>query len=79
MPVARVQTLAELREALPAAGEVEGPVAVHVETDRYAGVPGYGGWWEVPPATISESPEVRAARRRYEADRRHQRSYAEGT
>jgi len=31
------------------------------------------GWWEVPPAEVSDQPEVEAARRRYEHERTRQR------
>jgi 3D-(3,5/4)-trihydroxycyclohexane-1,2-dione acylhydrolase (decyclizing) len=48
---------------------------VHVETDRYAGVPSYESWWDVPVAELSEDPAVQVARARYEADRARQRRY----
>jgi 3D-(3,5/4)-trihydroxycyclohexane-1,2-dione acylhydrolase (decyclizing) len=51
-------------------------VAVHVETDRYAGVPSYG-WWDVPVAEVADAEPVRAARAAYERDRRAQRAYVE--
>jgi 3D-(3,5/4)-trihydroxycyclohexane-1,2-dione acylhydrolase (decyclizing) len=48
---------------------------VHIEVDRYAGVPSYDGWWEVPVAEVSDDEAVRAARADYERDRRAQRQY----
>ena len=33
----------------------DGPVVVYIETDRYAGVPSYEGWWDVPVAEISDA------------------------
>ena len=52
-------------------------MAIHVETDRYAGVPNYDGWWDVPVAAQSDRPEVQAAREAYEQARTRQRSYLE--
>jgi 3D-(3,5/4)-trihydroxycyclohexane-1,2-dione acylhydrolase (decyclizing) len=77
LPVARVSTIDELRVALAAARGADGPVAIHVHTDRYAGVPDFEGWWDVPVAEVSEAEAVRAARATYETNRRAQRSYIE--
>ena len=44
----------ELRGALAGARGADGPVVVYIETDRYAGVPGYESWWDVPVAEVSE-------------------------
>jgi 3D-(3,5/4)-trihydroxycyclohexane-1,2-dione acylhydrolase (decyclizing) len=52
-------------------------VAVHIEVDRYAGVPAYEGWWDVPVAEVSDEDPVRAARAAYERDRAAQRSYVQ--
>jgi 3D-(3,5/4)-trihydroxycyclohexane-1,2-dione acylhydrolase (decyclizing) len=73
--VIRARSIAELREALEEARGADGPVAVHVETDRYAGVPDFEGWWDVPVAEVSDSGPVRTARAAYERDREAQRSY----
>jgi len=74
--VLRVQTVHELRAALGEAMTIRGgPVVVHVETDRYAGVPSYESWWDVPVAEMGGDGSVRAARAEYEAARRRQRAY----
>jgi len=73
--VVRTRTIDELREALAGARGAEGPVVVHIEVDRYAGVPSYEGWWDVPVAEVSEDPEVRSARDEYESARQAQRQY----
>jgi 3D-(3,5/4)-trihydroxycyclohexane-1,2-dione acylhydrolase (decyclizing) len=73
--VLRTRTVDELRAALEQARGADGPVVVHIEVDRYAGVPSYEGWWEVPVAEVSEDEAVRAARADYERDRRAQRQY----
>jgi 3D-(3,5/4)-trihydroxycyclohexane-1,2-dione acylhydrolase (decyclizing) len=74
--VIRARSLDELRAGLEAARVHDGPVAVHVETDRYAGVPSWG-WWDVPVAEISATEPVRVARAAYERDRRAQRRYVD--
>ena len=53
----------------------DGPVVICVETDRYAGVPGFESWWEVPVAEISVDPSVQRARETFLANRRSQRQY----
>jgi 3D-(3,5/4)-trihydroxycyclohexane-1,2-dione acylhydrolase (decyclizing) len=75
--VLRVGTIDELRGALDEARRDGGPVAVHIEVDRYAGVPGYEGWWDVPVAEVSEDTAVREARAEYERARAAQREYVE--
>ena len=71
----RARTADDVRSALAAARGADGPVVIHVEVDRYAGVPNYESWWDVPVAEVSESGSVRAARERYEADRDFQRHH----
>jgi 3D-(3,5/4)-trihydroxycyclohexane-1,2-dione acylhydrolase (decyclizing) len=73
--VFRARTIPDLREALARARETAGPVVVHIETDRYAGVPSYESWWDVPVAEVSDDPAVQAARAAYEQARRTQRDY----
>jgi 3D-(3,5/4)-trihydroxycyclohexane-1,2-dione acylhydrolase (decyclizing) len=48
---------------------------VHIQTDRYEGVPSYEGWWEVPVAEVSDDPAVQRARSEYEQARAAQRRY----
>ena len=71
--VIRARTIADLRAALADARGADGPVVVHIEADRYAGVPNYEGWWDVPVAEVSDDDAVRAAREAYERARRAQR------
>jgi len=76
--VIRAGSIDELRAALDEAGSATGgPVVVHVEIDRYAGVPSYEGWWDVPVAEISDDPAVQEARRDYEQAREAQRQYVD--
>jgi 3D-(3,5/4)-trihydroxycyclohexane-1,2-dione acylhydrolase (decyclizing) len=73
--VIRTRTIAELRRALDDARGADGPVVVHIESDRYAGVPNYESWWDVPVAEVSDEDTVRSAREGYEQARRAQRIY----
>jgi 3D-(3,5/4)-trihydroxycyclohexane-1,2-dione acylhydrolase (decyclizing) len=75
--VIRTTSLDELRAALDEARRDNGPVAVHIEVDRYAGVPNYESWWDVPVAEVSDDDAVRAARAEYERARKAQRQYVE--
>ncbi|MCW3064984.1 MAG: thiamine pyrophosphate enzyme central region, partial [Solirubrobacterales bacterium] len=75
--VLRARTIEDVRAGLEEARGAEGPVVIAVEVDRYAGVPAYDGWWEVPVAEVSEDPAVQGARQDYERARRAQRRYVE--
>jgi 3D-(3,5/4)-trihydroxycyclohexane-1,2-dione acylhydrolase (decyclizing) len=75
--VRRARGVEDLRAALAEARGADGPVVVHIEVDRYAGVPSYEGWWDVPVAEVSDDDAVRAAREAYEQARRSQRRYVE--
>jgi 3D-(3,5/4)-trihydroxycyclohexane-1,2-dione acylhydrolase (decyclizing) len=73
--VLRGGTIDEFKAALEQAKSESGPVVVYVEVDRYAGVPSYEGWWDVPVAEVSDDPAVGAARAEYERARESQRRY----
>ncbi len=73
--VIRARTIEDLREGLAGARGAAGPVVIHIEADRYQGVPSYESWWDVPVAEVSEEESVRAAREAYERDHAHQRQY----
>jgi 3D-(3,5/4)-trihydroxycyclohexane-1,2-dione acylhydrolase (decyclizing) len=75
--VIRTNSIEKLAGALADAQTAEGPVVIYIEADRYAGVPNYESWWDVPVAEVSEEDSVRAARERYEQSRRAQRIYLE--
>ena len=62
---------------MPQARGADGPVVIHIEADRYAGVPSYDSWWDVPVAEISDEDDVRAAREAYETARQAQRIHLE--
>jgi 3D-(3,5/4)-trihydroxycyclohexane-1,2-dione acylhydrolase (decyclizing) len=73
--VVRARTIDDLRNALETARGADGPVVIHIEADRYRGVPSYESWWDVPVAQVSEEGSVRAAREAYERDHAAQRQY----
>ncbi len=75
--VLRARTIADVHEALAEARAASGPVVVHVEVDRYEGVPSYDSWWDVPVAEVAADESVREARAEYERARRSQRQYVE--
>jgi len=64
--VIRTKTIAELRAALDAAKAVDRTVVVVIETDRYAAVPSYETWWDVPVAEVADVESVNDARSEYE-------------
>ena len=73
--VIRARGIAEFKKALAAAKKVERTVVIHIEVDRYAAVPSYDSWWEVPVAATSLAPTVREARKSYEKAKQKQRRY----
>ncbi len=73
--VIRAGTIVEFRQALGKAKEIDRTVVIHIETDRYQGVPSYDSWWDVPVAEVSGLPSVRTAREEYDSARRTQRHY----
>ncbi len=46
-----------------------------IRNDRYAGVPGYESWWDVPVAEVSEMESVRKARKEWEKKRKSERFF----
>ncbi len=60
------RTEAELRAAIVAAREADRITVIHVPVSPDKRAPGYEGWWDVPPAEVSTSATVNAARARYD-------------
>lgn len=46
-----------------------------IQNDRYATVPGYGSWWDVPIAEVSDFASVQEARREWEKQRDRERTF----
>jgi 3D-(3,5/4)-trihydroxycyclohexane-1,2-dione acylhydrolase (decyclizing) len=73
--VIRAKTINDLRAGLAGARGADGPVVIHIEVDRYRGVPSYESWWDVPVAEVSDEEGVRAAREAYDGAHAQQRQY----
>jgi 3D-(3,5/4)-trihydroxycyclohexane-1,2-dione acylhydrolase (decyclizing) len=71
--VIRAAAVQDLEAALAEAKQQERTTVIYVETDRYAGVPGYESWWDVPVAEVSTNADVLEARAWYEEKRRNER------
>jgi 3D-(3,5/4)-trihydroxycyclohexane-1,2-dione acylhydrolase (decyclizing) len=71
--VIECSALDDLRAGLAEARDVVGPVVLSIEVDPTARVGGYGSWWDVPVAEVSEAEAVKAAREAYEQARRSER------
>lgn len=66
---AHVITCKSYDDVVAALGEAHAQnrtTVIYVENDRYAGVPDYESWWDVPVAEISEMESVRQARAAWE-------------
>jgi 3D-(3,5/4)-trihydroxycyclohexane-1,2-dione acylhydrolase (decyclizing) len=73
--VIRCRTIDELRAGLDEAKRESRTVVLAVEVDRYAGVPSYESWWDVPIAEVARAESVRAVRAEYEEAREAERTY----
>jgi len=71
--VFRASDRASLESALSAARATDRTTVVYVPVDAEVRVPGYGCWWDVPVAEVSEQAPVQKARTQYERDRQKQR------
>jgi 3D-(3,5/4)-trihydroxycyclohexane-1,2-dione acylhydrolase (decyclizing) len=71
----KVESIAQLKDALEEAKAAERTSVIVIETDSTIGVPGYESWWDVPVAEVSEVESVRQARARYEEARRRERHH----
>ncbi len=69
----RAETAEEIRAAIHAARESDRITVIHVPVSPEKRAPGYEGWWDVPPAEVSDREPVRAARSRYDEARTRQR------
>lgn len=71
----KASSIEDFKKALEEARKQERTTVICVETDRYAGVPGYESWWDVAVAEVSEDESVREARAEYEKARKNERYY----
>jgi 3D-(3,5/4)-trihydroxycyclohexane-1,2-dione acylhydrolase (decyclizing) len=68
-----VETIPELELALQRARRADRTYVIAIDTDPARTTEPGGWWWEVAVPEVSERGEVRAARERYEQERRQQR------
>jgi 3D-(3,5/4)-trihydroxycyclohexane-1,2-dione acylhydrolase (decyclizing) len=73
--VERVETIAELEDALRAAAASEHTTLIQIETDPLVPAPSSEAWWDVPVAEVAELESTRAARAEYEQHKQAQRPY----
>ena len=71
----RAQTHEQLAEALDGLKKQSRTSVVLVETDYHDRVPGYGCWWDVPIAEVSEMEDVQKARQSYAEARKRERYF----
>lgn len=62
-----------LADAVQAARKTDRTTCIICETDWHERVPGYGFWWDMATAHVSENEAVNAARQQYEAEKKKQR------
>jgi 3D-(3,5/4)-trihydroxycyclohexane-1,2-dione acylhydrolase (decyclizing) len=65
----------ELRAALAAARDGEGPTVIVVPTAPHVFLPSSGAWWDVAPAAVSEQPGLAEKRAAYQHGLAKQRWY----
>ncbi len=68
-----VKSIADLEAALARARAAARTYVISIDTDPARTTAEGGHWWDVAVPAVSERPEVQAARKRYEADKRRQR------
>jgi 3D-(3,5/4)-trihydroxycyclohexane-1,2-dione acylhydrolase (decyclizing) len=73
--VIECDTYADFTAALKSAKDVDRTTVIYIENDRYADVPSYESWWDVPVAEVSEMENVAEAREDWEAMRAKERYY----
>ena len=60
-----VKTKQRLEKAVAQARDNKGSTLIEILVDLNEKVPGYGAWWDVPVAEISESDKVTKIREEY--------------
>jgi 3D-(3,5/4)-trihydroxycyclohexane-1,2-dione acylhydrolase (decyclizing) len=71
----KVSTREQLREAIQAMQQHNRTSVVVVETDYGQHVPGYGAWWDVPIAEVSEMKSVQSAYEKYAQAKQNERHF----
>ena len=71
------KTYVDFMEALKAVQTTDRTSVIYIQNDRYAGIPNYEGWWDVPVAEVSAMSSVQAARAEWAAMREQERYFLE--
>ena len=71
----RVETEAELEQALREARAETRPCLINIEIEKHVFGPSSDVWWDVAPAEVSSDEETRRLRAAYEEGREAQRYY----
>ena len=70
----KVNSIAELEDALAKRGTISGPYVIVIDTDPYPSTEPGGTWWEVGVPEVSDRTEVNAAYAGYVENKKMQRS-----
>ncbi len=73
--VIECKTYDDFVAAFKASKKTDRTTVIYIRNDRYAGVPGYESWWDVPVAEVSEMESVRKARKAWEQNRKLERFF----
>lgn len=75
--VIECKTYEDFVEALQAVQTTDHTSVIYIQNDRYQGIPGYEGWWDVPVAEVSEMASVQSAYAEWREMRDKERSFLE--
>src|SRR6266581_4841063 len=75
--VIECKTYADFVEALKTVQTTDRTSVIYIQDDRYVGIPGYEGWWDVPIAEVSTLPSVQDARAEWATMRAQERYFLE--
>jgi 3D-(3,5/4)-trihydroxycyclohexane-1,2-dione acylhydrolase (decyclizing) len=73
--VLQARSIEDFKKALADARMQDQTTVIYVETDRYAGVPGYESWWDVAVAEVSEIESVQEAQEEYREAKQKERYF----
>ncbi|GAC1399118.1 MAG: 3D-(3,5/4)-trihydroxycyclohexane-1,2-dione acylhydrolase (decyclizing) [Ktedonobacteraceae bacterium] len=73
--VIECKTHADFVEAFKTVQTTNRTSVIYIQNDRYAGIPNYEGWWDVPVAEVSEMPSVQATRAEWATMRTQERLF----
>ncbi len=69
------KTYEDFTNALKAAQSTDRTTVIYIQNDRYQGIAGYEGWWDVPIAEVSTMPSVEKAHAEWAEMRKQERYF----